>query len=328
MKKLMLKYLIVALFFQIPAILIAQKATGAASYLRIGMGSRAIAMGKAYTSLADDASATYWNPAGLIKVKKFDFMITNRIDENIGLGSDFFSVAVVYSLSERFGAVGLSFFNYGVNDIYQFDDKAQYLGSFDYSAKAMFFSYCIGNDLFSIGANVKYLLHQFQLGDYPEDNGVGFDIGFMYQVLRKWQVGLILRDNVNIGLYDQMDGSVQAGTHYQFDTSLFNSSQTTIVAMDVEQVQTKPFRIHFGIETEFRHFSSMAFQLRYGLGNFYLESRTNKIESSILRENSRKHSFGIGVVLSDVLSSKLIFDYTFVIESLTNASFFSFRYGL
>ena len=38
----------------------------AASFLKIGMGARPVAMGEAYVALADDAYAMYWNPAGLL----------------------------------------------------------------------------------------------------------------------------------------------------------------------------------------------------------------------------------------------------------------------
>lgn len=43
--------------------------TTGASFLQIGAGPRAIAMGEAQTAVADDAYAGYWNPAGLSRLK-------------------------------------------------------------------------------------------------------------------------------------------------------------------------------------------------------------------------------------------------------------------
>jgi long-subunit fatty acid transport protein len=39
-------------------------------FLKIGIGARATAMGSAFVSVADDASAIYWNPAGVARVSK------------------------------------------------------------------------------------------------------------------------------------------------------------------------------------------------------------------------------------------------------------------
>ena len=39
--------------------------TTAAKFLSIGVGSKAVGMGGAYTSIANDATAMYWNPAGV-----------------------------------------------------------------------------------------------------------------------------------------------------------------------------------------------------------------------------------------------------------------------
>lgn len=41
-----------------------------AQFLRLGAGARATAMGEAYSTVADEASALYWNPAAMIQVEK------------------------------------------------------------------------------------------------------------------------------------------------------------------------------------------------------------------------------------------------------------------
>ncbi len=40
--------------------------TGGLSYLKLGSGGRAAGMAEAFTAVADDATATYWNPAGIL----------------------------------------------------------------------------------------------------------------------------------------------------------------------------------------------------------------------------------------------------------------------
>lgn len=47
-----------------------ENAGQAGEFLRAGVGTRAIAMGRAFTSISDDASALYWNPAGLLSLTK------------------------------------------------------------------------------------------------------------------------------------------------------------------------------------------------------------------------------------------------------------------
>ncbi|MCD6318073.1 PorV/PorQ family protein [Candidatus Aerophobetes bacterium] len=44
--------------------------TTASNFLKIGVGARATAMGGAFTALADDGTALYWNPAGLAQIER------------------------------------------------------------------------------------------------------------------------------------------------------------------------------------------------------------------------------------------------------------------
>jgi hypothetical protein len=47
----------------------ADAGTTAANFLQLGAGPRAIGMGEAHVGVADDAYATWWNPAGLVQVE-------------------------------------------------------------------------------------------------------------------------------------------------------------------------------------------------------------------------------------------------------------------
>ena len=49
-------------------------ATGMA-FLKVGIGGRAAAMGGAYSSVSGDATAGYWNPAGLIGIEGKDVVL-------------------------------------------------------------------------------------------------------------------------------------------------------------------------------------------------------------------------------------------------------------
>ncbi len=51
--------------------------TTGANFLKLGAGPRAVAMGDAQVGLADDAYATYWNPAGLAQLKAQEMAFTH-----------------------------------------------------------------------------------------------------------------------------------------------------------------------------------------------------------------------------------------------------------
>lgn len=57
--------------------------TTTADFLNLPVGARAAAMGGAYSAISDEASAVYWNPAGLVQIPKLSavFMRAQYLDE-------------------------------------------------------------------------------------------------------------------------------------------------------------------------------------------------------------------------------------------------------
>ena len=52
-------------------------ATSMLTFLKIGLGARAVAMGEAFTPVADDATAMFWNPAGLALLREKHVHVTH-----------------------------------------------------------------------------------------------------------------------------------------------------------------------------------------------------------------------------------------------------------
>jgi len=53
--------------------------TTSLAFLRLGSGARSVAMANAFTALSDDASATYWNPAGMSRLLSRELMAEHVI---------------------------------------------------------------------------------------------------------------------------------------------------------------------------------------------------------------------------------------------------------
>ncbi len=85
----------------------------AGEFLSLGVGARALGMGGAFVAIADDATAAYWNPAGLGGLDRTELTFMHA--GVFGLDSyDFFNC--VQPLG-GFGALGLSWIRLGIDDI-------------------------------------------------------------------------------------------------------------------------------------------------------------------------------------------------------------------
>lgn len=86
----------------------------AGEFLAIGVGGRALGMGGAYTALASDATAGYWNPAGVVcaGVPTISAMHDERYAGLVNY--DFIGAAIPYSSQ---AGIGLSILRLGVDGI-------------------------------------------------------------------------------------------------------------------------------------------------------------------------------------------------------------------
>lgn len=88
--------------------------TSVFTFLKIGVGSRAEAMGGAYVSQVNDISALYWNPAGLTGLAGPQVMFSQT---NWLTGINHIFVGIGWPVSAKFGTVGLSVISLSMEDL-------------------------------------------------------------------------------------------------------------------------------------------------------------------------------------------------------------------
>ena len=149
-------------------------------HLRLGAGARSIGLGGAFTAIADDATATVWNPAGLGSAPDLSLNFsTQRLD----LDRSHNFIALTKALGSA-GSIGLAVTNSGVSGIPQNDSHGHYEGQFDYSANAYSLSYGIGIGNFNVGLTGRMLADNFGLDSVENQSGFGgVDIGVIGHAL-------------------------------------------------------------------------------------------------------------------------------------------------
>jgi hypothetical protein len=195
------------LFIAIPAMTSIAYAAGgfkvakyAGEFLNLGAGGRGLAMGGAYRALARDASATYWNPAGLVNIEYPQIMLMHA-EQFAGIVKyDFGSFAVPFGPHR---SLGISLIRLGVDDIPEtkLENPNAKLGPtnrpyiariFSDAEYALFLTYAVRRtESLSFGGNVK-ILHK-GVGDHSAW-GLGFDLAMLYNPVGNLNIGINLQD--------------------------------------------------------------------------------------------------------------------------------------
>ncbi len=173
----------------------------AGEFLSTGIGARALGMGGAFVSVADDASASYWNPAGMIFVRRREVVMMHS--ERFGDLVNYDTGSYVQQLgtdNEHRAAFGFSFLRVGVDDIpytrLVVDNNGVTRPGIDRLVSeadwGFYLSYArLMNRTLSLGGNVKVI--RKSVGD-DSALGFGFDVAALYKPWRRLSLGLNLQD--------------------------------------------------------------------------------------------------------------------------------------
>jgi len=278
MKKVLKTLFLVALSLGTMGTAFAESAGQAGAYLKMGVGARALGMGSAFTALADDSTASFWNPAGLARLQKNEASFMHA-DLTMDREYNFFNYAHILKDKDgkSKGVVALSHMSFGVDGIpetrlatlvnnadgttspatnnepatrpdqsYTLGENVYIFGYFKDSEKNTFGSYARRlSDKFYGGVNVKYLKQELFTNSAST---WGLDFGFMYESSEKTTIGLTFRD-----LGENMDWDTASGHSDKIPTTTtigiaHKANEKLTLAADINKVQDMDAKLFAGAE--------------------------------------------------------------------------------
>lgn len=172
----------------IPMLVTATEYKYAGEFLRLGAGARAAGMGDAVTPLIDDATATYWNPAGLALLRKREltFMHAEQFGDAINYDVVSYGIPV-----PGVGGIGITLLRLGIEGKIAHTSLADtsrpisadnptlidtYLSNSDY---ALLLGHGLNFKELNIQTGITIKLIRREIGTYYA-HGIGADMGVQY----------------------------------------------------------------------------------------------------------------------------------------------------
>jgi len=290
-----------------------------AKFLQIPIGARATAMGGACVGLADDASAVFWNPAGIARVENNDVQFSSMR----WLGAfDVNAASLVHSLGESgvlaASAVVLSMDRMEVTTESQPNGTGQF---FDAQNLALGLTYArFLTDRFSVGVTGKYVYERIwnEVAD-----GIAFDIGTQYRI--DFQNLTIAMSMTNFGGDLQFNGP-ELNITYLRDKN-FPASRLAPARYEPDAY---PMPLHFQVGIGMDFYRSEVLSVRGAVDAAHPSDNRERINAGIettffdrisLRGGYRYHyddesfTFGAGATLP-FAGSLLAFDYAYSIYDI------------
>jgi hypothetical protein len=179
MKKIQIIILLISfgLLSSLSASVFPKAGTTAAPFLKIGAGARAVALGGNFTGLANDASALYWNPAGITNLESISFSVTHS-NWFAGISHDYLAFTTPVGSA---GALGVEVIYLASGDIEQTTLQEQDGTGIFYDASDIAFGMTYARELtdrFSVAMKAKFIRQTI----YSEEaSTMAVDFGTMYR---------------------------------------------------------------------------------------------------------------------------------------------------
>lgn len=167
--------------------------------LKAGVGARPLGMGGAFTAIADNADAPYWNAAGL------GFINDNEITSmQTRLSTDADHYYLSYVQPALGGTLGISWVQVGLGTITQTSNEVDEnnevvnLSVFSYFANAYLVSYGKKlNDSLSLGITGKYLTSDMTQISGGQASGYSISPGMLMLLPNDWRLGFMVDELLN-----------------------------------------------------------------------------------------------------------------------------------
>jgi tetratricopeptide (TPR) repeat protein len=228
---------------------------GTRSVFDVGAGNRALALGGAFTAIADDASGSLWNPAGLAWVERGETQLAQSEFQ-----SDFHETFAGVVLPDwRWGAVALTVRQFGASGIEQRDDRNTLISSdLPNGESEIGLAYARAIGAWGLGGALK-LRRQDVAG--RSGGGVGADLGVHVRpgvalgLDAPWasaaRVGVALANVIEPTIrLDQESVPDPASLRMGLAVEPPLGSVGVLASLDVEKTRGVSPRLHLGLELE------------------------------------------------------------------------------
>jgi outer membrane protein OmpA-like peptidoglycan-associated protein len=217
---------------------IQEPGTSVMPFLRTGQGARASALGESFVSLADDASALYWNPAGLGQLRRYHLALAHH-QWFMSTKDELFHAI----LPGPAGAFGLSLAYSGEPGIERWSVENESLGTFGtwHGVVTLGYGLRLGRSCFLGFAGKGFYQDLYEVAGY----GGALDLGFLCRPTSRLGLGLACR---NLG----------AGTGYGSDLVMLPTEAELGATMTGQQ-----FNATLGLALPFDNSPSLRGGLEY-----------------------------------------------------------------